>query len=53
VVEIIINEDFLTEDYLLDLSKTKSIAVQGLETYYKAEKIATLPYAKPDLNVLT
>lgn len=53
VVELIINEDFLTEDYLLDLSKTKSIAVQGLETYYTAEKIATLPYAKPDLNILT
>ncbi len=53
VVELIINEDFLTEEYLLDLSKTKSIAVQGLETYYKAEKIAKLPYAKPDLNILT
>ncbi len=53
VVELIINEDFLTEEYLLDLSKSKSIAVQGLETYYKAKKIATLPYAKPDLNILT
>jgi flavin reductase (DIM6/NTAB) family NADH-FMN oxidoreductase RutF len=53
VVELIINEDFLTEEYLLDLSKTKSIAIQGLETYYKTEKIATLPYAKPDLNILT
>lgn len=52
VVELIIDENFLTEDYLLDFSKTKSIAVQGLETYYKAEKIISLPYAKPDLNIL-
>lgn len=52
VVELIINEEFLTEDYLLDLSKTKSVAVQGLETYYKAEKLETLAYAKPNLNIL-
>ena len=52
VVEILINENFLTADYLLDLSKTNSVTVQGLETYYKNEKLATLPYAKPNLNIL-
>jgi flavin reductase (DIM6/NTAB) family NADH-FMN oxidoreductase RutF len=52
VVEIIINEDFLTEDYFIDLGKTKSVTVQGLETYYSANLIATLPYAKPNLNIL-
>jgi len=52
VVEIIINEDFLTEDYFIDLGKSKSVTVQGLETYYSANLIATLPYAKPNLNIL-
>lgn len=53
VVELIVNEAFLTENFLLDLGKAGSIAVQGLETYYRAEKLDTLPYAKPDLNILS
>jgi flavin reductase (DIM6/NTAB) family NADH-FMN oxidoreductase RutF len=52
VMELMLNEDYLTESYLLDLSKTQNISVQGLETYYRSEKIAELAYAKTDLNIL-
>lgn len=52
VMELMLNEDYLTESYLLDLSKTQNISVQGLETYYRSEKISELAYAKTDLNIL-
>lgn len=45
--EIIIDDEFLNDDYILQLEKTKSVGVNGLETYYNLKKLAQLPYAKP------
>jgi flavin reductase (DIM6/NTAB) family NADH-FMN oxidoreductase RutF len=47
-IEEIIAEDGLIEaEGLINLNQTKTALVLGLETYYKAEKIVRLPYAKP------
>ncbi|MFT5580033.1 MAG: hypothetical protein ACI9WS_002793 [Paraglaciecola psychrophila] len=37
----------LREDYSLDLEKTGSVAISGLDSYYTTEHLLTLPYAKP------
>jgi flavin reductase (DIM6/NTAB) family NADH-FMN oxidoreductase RutF len=47
VEEIIVAEEILEEAGYIDLSKVKTSLVHGLETYYQAEKIGRLPYAKP------
>ncbi len=52
VEEILMNSTFVTETGAINLSAARTILVHGLETYYKAEQIGVLPYAKPNLNVL-
>lgn len=47
IVEIILEENYLNEDFVIQLNQTESVGVNGLETYYKVEKIEQLPYAKP------
>jgi flavin reductase (DIM6/NTAB) family NADH-FMN oxidoreductase RutF len=47
IVEIIIEENYLNEDSILQLNQTESVGVNGLETYYKVERLEQLPYAKP------
>lgn len=46
VEEIIIEADLLETAGFIDLNKLKTALVHGLETYYQAEKIERLPYAK-------
>jgi flavin reductase (DIM6/NTAB) family NADH-FMN oxidoreductase RutF len=46
VEEIIVQADLIEAAGFIDLNKLKTILVHGLETYYKAEKIERLPYAK-------
>jgi len=52
IQEVILEENYLNESNIIQLQQTEAIGVNGLETYYKLEKIAELPYAKPDGNVL-
>jgi flavin reductase (DIM6/NTAB) family NADH-FMN oxidoreductase RutF len=52
VEEIFLNPSFVTESEAINLSAARTILVHGIETYYKAEQIGVLPYAKPNLNVL-
>jgi flavin reductase (DIM6/NTAB) family NADH-FMN oxidoreductase RutF len=47
IVEIILEDSYLNEDSILQLNQTESVGVNGLETYYKVEKLEQLPYAKP------
>jgi flavin reductase (DIM6/NTAB) family NADH-FMN oxidoreductase RutF len=47
IVEIIMEDDYLNEDFILQLNETESVGVNGLETYYKVAKLEQLPYAKP------
>lgn len=48
VQEIHLEEGAFNENHILQLANTGSIGVNGLETYYRVEKIAELPYAKPN-----
>ena len=52
IQEVILEENYLNESNIIQLQQTEAIGVNGLETYYKLEKIAELPYAKPDGNIL-
>lgn len=52
VQEIILSDEYLSETGILQLNQTKSVGVNGLETYYGLEKLVELPYAKPDGNIL-
>lgn len=52
IQEIILEDNYLNESNIIQLQQAEAIGVNGLETYYKVEKIAELPYAKPDSNIL-
>ncbi len=52
IIEVILEENYLNESNIIQLQQSEAIGVNGLETYYKLEKIAELPYAKPDGNIL-
>ncbi len=43
---MIFKQDFLDNDFTLNLEKTNSIAVGGLNHYYENKKCMTLPYAR-------
>lgn len=47
IEEIIIDDSALSEEGFINLDMAKTALVHGLETYYKAEKIERLNYAKP------
>ncbi|OYU94496.1 MAG: flavin oxidoreductase [Bacteroidetes bacterium B1(2017)] len=53
VQEIFIDPSYISESGNINLGSARTIVVNGLDTYYKTEKIGTLPYAKPDKNILT
>lgn len=48
VVHILLPEECVMKDGNLDLNSVGSIAVSGLETYHRTERVAQLPYAKVD-----
>ena len=48
VVEVHLVEDAIAEDGAIDLGRLGSLAVGGLDSYYAAEQLARLSYAKPD-----
>ncbi len=47
VKNIILPEEALSEEGYIDLAKTESAGISGLNTYYKLDKIATFDYARP------
>ncbi len=47
VVEVLVEEELITEDGHLKLEEADLVAVAGLDTYYQPEKLAQLPYARP------
>ena len=51
VEEIFIPEDCLLNNGSIDIEKAETIAISGLDTYHKTQKIARLSYAKPDKQV--
>lgn len=46
IIEIIINDSFIDNDGSVNLQKSKSISVGGLNTYYDLKKISKLPYTR-------
>lgn len=51
VEEIFIPEDCLLDNGSIDIEKAETIAISGLDSYHKTQKIARLSYAKPDKQV--
>jgi flavin reductase (DIM6/NTAB) family NADH-FMN oxidoreductase RutF len=51
VEEIFIPEDCLLDNGSIDIEKAETIAISGLDSYHKTQKIARLSYAKPDKKV--
>jgi flavin reductase (DIM6/NTAB) family NADH-FMN oxidoreductase RutF len=49
IYEIYLDPMLIQEDGTIQINNARTILVNGLETYYKAEKIGSLPYAKPNL----
>jgi flavin reductase (DIM6/NTAB) family NADH-FMN oxidoreductase RutF len=46
IVDIHVNEELIENDGNIDLEKSDSITVAGLETYYRSTRTAKLPYAQ-------
>lgn len=46
IIEIIINDSFIDKDGTVNLQKSKSISVGGLNTYYDLKKISKFPYTR-------
>ena len=46
IIEIIINDSFIDNDGSVNLQKSKSISVGGLNTYYDLKKISKFPYTR-------
>lgn len=46
IIQIIINDSFIDNDGTVNLQKSKSISVGGLNTYYDLKKISKFPYTR-------
>lgn len=51
VKELYVPENCVGADGHLDIEAAGSITVSGLDTYHKTQKLARLPYAKPDRDL--
>ena len=51
VLEILLDDAFIQEDGLIQISQTGTLAINGLDEYHQPQKIARLSYAKPDRAV--
>jgi len=47
VKEIYVLEESVTEDGAIDLSKTDTVAISGLDTYWSTKKLQKFSYARP------
>ncbi|KAA6439337.1 flavin reductase family protein [Dyadobacter flavalbus] len=48
VEHLIIPDDAINKEGQIDLSQPNDVGISGLNTYYKLEKIAEFPYARPN-----
>jgi len=51
VEEVLLPENTFTKDGYLNLSDYDTVAISGLDTYHKTEKLARLSYARPGQQV--
>lgn len=47
VLHVLVNPDSLNDNGLVELEDLKAVALRGLDTYYKPQKIVRLSYARP------
>jgi len=47
VIEVIVNPSFISEDGFIHLDQAETVAISGLDGYYKAQKINRFQYARP------
>ncbi len=54
VAHIITDDNLLSSEYYMDLQRSKSVGISGLNSYYSLERINSFPYARkeelPDLK---
>jgi flavin reductase (DIM6/NTAB) family NADH-FMN oxidoreductase RutF len=48
VEHLFVPDDVLLENGFIDLGKAESAGISGVNSYYKLEKVADYPYAKPN-----
>lgn len=48
ILHLIVPEDAVSAEGQIDLEKSGNIGISGLDSYYRLEKFATFPYARPD-----
>ena len=46
IEHLIIPDNAIDKDFNIDLTKSESVGISGLNSYYKTEKIAHFPYAR-------
>jgi len=50
ILEVILPDEVISEDGFVDIENAGTIAISGLDGYYKMEKISRLSYAKPGIE---
>lgn len=51
IIDVIFENDYLTEDGYVDIELAGSTAVSGLDSYHSVQRIDRFGYAKPDTDV--
>ncbi|MBK9096784.1 MAG: flavin reductase [bacterium] len=50
ILEVIIPDDIVLTDGFVDIEKTGTIAISGLDSYHETKKLSRLSYAKPGIE---
>lgn len=50
ILEVILPDDVVSEDGFVDIEKSGTIAISGLDSYHDTKRIARLSYAKPGIE---
>jgi flavin reductase (DIM6/NTAB) family NADH-FMN oxidoreductase RutF len=51
VVEVILNETWVSQDGYVDIESAQSVAVSGLDSYHTTSRLGRFSYAKPNENL--
>jgi len=51
IIEILLPDDVTANDGFIDIEKTGTIAISGLDSYHETKRITRLTYAKPGIEI--
>ncbi|WP_394209549.1 flavin reductase family protein [Enterovibrio calviensis] len=51
IVQVIVDEEAISEDGYIDIEALETVAISGLDSYHVTNRLARLRYAKPGKNV--